>query len=340
MGVLRVAFLSGLVLELAASVSTAMVAAAIGVRLIEGVIGFEAGLVALLLTPEFYLPFRQLGQRHHAGMEGVAASEGIFSLVDAAPPRRAPRRAVSSVPSTATIELNRVTCQYPDADAPALEEVSLALRPGRVVALAGPSGAGKSTLLAALLRFIEPTAGRLTLNGVPSTELDPADWRRHIAYVPQRPRFVHGSILENLRAGHAAATMSEVAEAVRLADAEDVIASRPEGYGTILDEAASSFSGGERQRLAIARALVKGAPVLLLDEPTSSLDADAEASIAETLRRVGATRTVLVATHRPRTIAAADVIVVLDNGRIRTCTPVEPVLDGPTRRPHLDEEVA
>jgi thiol reductant ABC exporter CydD subunit len=318
MGVLRVAFLSGFVLELTASVSTAVVAATVGVRLLEGWLAFAPGLAVLMLTPEFYLPFRQLGQRHHAAMEAVAAAERIFLLVDV-PGAQATRRshvAPGPVAECCTVTIDGVTYSYPDSDVQALQEISIELRPGTVTAIVGPSGAGKSTLVGVLLRLSEPTSGRLLLNGLTSERIDPAIWRRHFALVPQRPRFFDGSILENLRIARADATIDEVREAARLAHADGFISALPLGYDSHLDESASTLSGGERQRLAIARALLKGAPILVLDEPTSNLDAESEALVVDSIARVASNRTVLIVAHRLHTIRNADAIVVLDGARV------------------------
>jgi ATP-binding cassette subfamily C protein CydD len=317
MGVLRVAFLSGLVLELAASVSTALVAAGVGVRLIEGTLTFLPGLTVLLLAPEFYLPFRQLGQRHHAGMEGIAAAERIFEFLDRTAIAAAPQSAgaVSGF-SAGRLEITDLTVTYPGADRPALADVSLSLTSRSLTAVVGPSGAGKSTLIGVLLRYVEPTAGSVEIDGVAIGDAPGAAWRRAFSYVPQRPHFIHGSILENLRVARADATIEDVVAAARLAEADGFIASLPQAYETPMDETASTLSGGERQRLAIARALLKRSPILLLDEPTSSLDRESEALIIRALDRIRRERTVLVVAHRLATVRGADRIIVLDKGRL------------------------
>ena len=317
MGVLRVAFLSGLVLELAASVSTALVAAGVGVRLIEGTLTFLPGLTVLLLAPEFYLPFRQLGQRHHAGMEGIAAAERVFELLDAPVlPDVATIRPVLPAQGVGRLEIAGLGVTYPNAERPALADLTLTLPSRSLTAIVGPSGAGKSTLLGVLIRFVEATAGQVTLDGRPMHSMLPADWRRAFSYVPQRPRFIHGSILDNLRVAKPDATIEDVTAAAGLAEADAFIAALPQAYDTVIDDTASTLSGGERQRLAMARALLKPAPVLLLDEPTSSLDRQSEALIVTTLHRIARQRTVLVAAHRLASVRHADQIVVLDGGRV------------------------
>jgi thiol reductant ABC exporter CydD subunit len=333
MGVLKVAFLSGFVLELAATLGTAMVAVSVGVRMIEGWIGFQAGLTVLLLAPEFYLPFRLLGQRHHAGMEGVAAAERIFALLGTSAPGAAQTAAATLADGSGdeesrsacshdiasgrvTLSLTRVSFSYPDAVRPALHDVSIHFPPRTLTAIVGPSGAGKSTLAALLLRFIDPADGQVRANGRDARGLAAADWRRLIALVPQRPHFFEGSILDNLRLARPDATRDEVRAAARMAEAEAFIAAMPDGYDTPLDEMAARLSGGERQRLALARALLKPAPVLLLDEPSSSLDPATEAAITRILSRLAPERTVIVIAHRLATVRQAHRIVVLHDGAI------------------------
>ena len=316
MGVLKVAFLSGLVLELAASVSTALVAAGVGVRLIEGTLTFLPGLTVLLLAPEFYLPFRQLGQRHHAGMEGIAAAERVFELLDAPVPADVATPAPAPLVENVGLEISGLGVTYPNADHPALANLSLTLPPRSLTAIVGPSGAGKSTLLGVLMRFVEPTAGTVSLDGHPMHSISPSEWRCAFSYVPQRPRFIHGSILDNLRLANPEATNEEVVAAAGLAEADGFIVALPQAYDTVIDDTATTLSGGERQRLAIARALLKRAPLLLLDEPTSSLDRHSEALIVTTLQRIARQRTVLVAAHRLATVRHADQIVVLAGGRV------------------------
>jgi thiol reductant ABC exporter CydD subunit len=337
MGILRIAFLSSLILELAASLSTALVAVGVGVRLVEGWIAFQPALAVLLLAPEFYLPFRLLGQRHHAGMEGVAAAERTFALLDGAEPcaasvvptRGAARHfdvcqeAPSPLPRLAArsgsgidLAIRGVSFSYSGSETMALRGVDLTLESGTLTALVGPSGAGKSTLVSLLLRFVEPSAGFLVADGRRIDATDATEWRRFIALVPQRPHFFAGTVLDNLRLGRSDATLDEICEAAHLADADTFIRALPHGYDTPLDDTAARLSGGERQRLAIARALVKGAPLVVLDEPSSSLDPESEVALTQALSRLARTRTVLVVAHRLNTVRQADQIAVLEAGRL------------------------
>jgi ABC-type multidrug transport system fused ATPase/permease subunit len=210
--------------------------------------------------------------------------------------------------------------RYPGSDGPAIENVTLAFAPRTLTAIAGDSGAGKSTLIALLLRLIEPSSGDISMNGRDAHGMSGAEWRQHFAFVPQRPHFLHGSILENLRMGNPYASESEVHAASRLAHAETFILALPHQYDSVIDDSGSTLSGGERQRLALARALLKPAPILVLDEPTSSLDAATEALIAETLQHVRRDRTVIAVTHRHLIIRSADHVICLDNGRVASDT--------------------
>lgn len=316
MGVLKVAFLSGFVLELAASLSTAVLAATVGVRLLEGTLSFAAGLPVLLLAPEFYLPFRQLGQRHHAAMEGTAAAQRTFELLDQHREDRSPAGSRALLKGDGEFVADRLSYRYPGSDRDTLSDVSFVLAPRTLTAVVGPSGSGKSTLLALILRFITPGSGALRLNGRDARDVDAATWRTQVAYVPQRPTFVRGTILENLRLGRPGAPYEEVVAAARLADADTFIRSLPDRYSSSVDETASALSGGERQRLALARALLKEAPLLVLDEPTASVDEITESVMARTLSEISRTRTVLVVAHRRNTIKHADVTLVFESGRL------------------------
>jgi len=319
--VLRYAFLSGLVLEFMTAVAIGVVAVELGARLLAGAISFERAFLILLLAPEFYRPLRELGVHRHAGMEGSAAARRIVEVLATPVPlvERAATCRPPAVPQTAsvpTIELVGVTYRYPESVRPALSDISLVLPPGARTALVGRSGAGKSTLVSLLLRFMDPTSGRIAVNGLPITELPIAIWRENVALVPQRPYLFHGSVHENISLACPAATRDEVERAAELAGAAECIARLPRGYDTQIGERGSRLSGGEAQRLAIARAFLKDAPLLILDEPTSSLDPTSEALIRAALERLMHDRTVLVVAHRLNTIYTADRIAVLENGRL------------------------
>ncbi|MBC7326100.1 MAG: thiol reductant ABC exporter subunit CydD [Moorella sp. (in: Bacteria)] len=368
LGVLRVAFLSSLVLELMATISTALVAVTVGLRLLYGHIPFNQALFLLLLAPEFYLPLRLLGAQFHAGMAGASAARRIFAVLDMPLPgtksREATPTASTPVPSTeivcpekntadpkegygksrnqatgdagvaATekipdlekrkhpcqpglhITLDNVYYSYDAGQRPALKGVSLELRPGEKVALVGPSGGGKSTVAHLLLRFLEPYRGQITANGLPLNEIPLEEWRRQVALVPQHPYLFDGTIADNLRLGRPDASREELVTAASLAAAHEFIAALPRGYDTPIGERGLRLSGGQAQRLAIARAFLKDAPLLILDEATANLDPGTDRLIQAALERLMQGRTVLVIAHRLGTARRADRIVVLASGRV------------------------
>jgi ATP-binding cassette, subfamily C, bacterial CydD len=321
MAVLRMAFLSGMALEFLIAAAIGVVAVTLGIRLLNGGISFERAFFVLLLTPEFYRPLRELGGARHAAMEGTAALERIGAiLATPAPPATAIMPdAMSPTPlpdAPLTIALHDVSYAYGDATRPALDGVYFTLRPHTRTALVGPSGAGKSTLVNLLLRFIELQAGDITANGISIAELPPEHWRKLVALVPQRPYLFAGSVAENLRLAKPTATDAELARAAELAGAAEFIARLPQSYDTSVGERGARLSAGQAQRLAIARAFLKDAPLLILDEPTSNLDPESERLVRRALDTLSRVRTLLVVAHRLSTVASADQIVVLDRGRI------------------------
>lgn len=314
MGVLKIAFLSALVLELVATLSVAIVAVEIGLRLLYDHIAFRQALFILILAPEFYAPLRQMGARFHAGMEGVAAAERIFAILETRPFTCGTHR---SMPSMRAIVFDRVTYQYDSDRRPALEEVSLKLCAGETIALIGPSGAGKSTIAQLLLRFIDPAAGRILVDGDPLDSFDAEIWRKQVAWVPQRPYLFHQSIGENLRMARPSASLAEVVEAARQAHLHDFIASLPRGYDTPVGENGIRLSSGQAQRLALGRAFLKDAPLLILDEPTAHLDLETEEAIRDSVSRLTQERTTLLIAHRLRVVEGADHLVVMEAGQVR-----------------------
>ncbi len=309
MATLRITFLSSLILELVATVSVALVAVAVGLRLMSGSLDLRTALFALVLAPEAYLPLRRLGANYHASAEGIAAAEQVFAVLEAPRPPQGTRTSFPD-PARSAIELDGVCVSYPGRAEPALDGVSLTIEPGELLALAGPSGCGKSTLLAVLLGLIAPSAGSVRVGGVELAELDPAAWRARLAWVPQRPHLFKVSIAENVRLG-SEAPVQEVWGAVEAAGLAAAIRRLPAGLDTVLGEGGAGLSAGERQRVALARAFLRDAPLLLLDEPTANLDGRTEQGVLEAIRRLAAGRTVVLVAHRPALIAIADRVVAL-----------------------------
>jgi ATP-binding cassette subfamily C protein CydCD len=303
---LRIAFISSFALELLATLSVALVAVTIGMRLVHGDLDLYIGLVILILAPEAYLPLRQVGAQYHAAAEGLAAAEEIFSVLETP----VPARGTGAVPSGA-LSFEAVTVRHPGRSTDAVSDVSFTVAPGETVALVGPSGAGKSTLLDVLLGFVRPTGGRVCVGGADLAGLDLAAWHRRVAWVPQRPHLYATTIAENVRLARPDADDDAVRRALRDAGALEFVDALPEGVGTVLGEDGAGLSAGQRQRLALARAFLADRPVLLLDEPTAALDGATEAEIVSAVRRLAAGRTVLLVVHRPALLAVADRVVRL-----------------------------
>jgi len=260
----------------------------------------------LILAPEAYLPLRQVGTHFHASAEGLAAAEQVFRVLEEPLPERG-----TAAPPTGVIAVDGVTVRYPGREGPALQDCSVTLAPGEVVALTGPSGCGKSTLVAAVLGFVRPDAGRISVGGVDLADLDPDAWRAQVAWVPQRPHLFAGTVADNIRLGTPDATDAQVRRAARLAYAEGFVDALPDGFATRLGDAGAGLSAGQRQRIALARAFLRDAPVLLLDEPTSNLDGDSEDEVLAAVGRLATGRTVLLVAHRPSLLALADRVVDL-----------------------------
>ncbi|NUV63831.1 thiol reductant ABC exporter subunit CydD [Streptomyces sp. CAI-85] len=306
MRTLRIAFLSSFALELLATLSVALVAVTIGMRLVHGDMDLYIGLVILVLAPEAYLPLRQVGTQYHAAAEGLAAAEEIFAVLETPVPAPGTTR----VPE-GPLAFDGVTVRYPGRSADAVSDVSFTVEPGETVALVGPSGVGKSTLLHTLLGFVRPTEGRVRAGGVDLAAADLEQWRSRIAWVPQRPHLYAGTIADNIRLARPDADERAVRRALADAGALEFVDALPAGLGTVLGEDGAGLSAGQRQRLALARAFLADRPVLLLDEPTAALDGETEAEVVEAVRRLAAGRTVLLVVHRPALLAVADRVVRL-----------------------------
>ena len=353
MSTLRVAFLSSLALEVLAAVGTALVALFLGLRLLDGSLHLGIALAVLVLAPEVYLPLRRAASEFHASTAGQAAADRILDVLDEPAPvapgtaasgrggaRAAsgpadgsarttgrPAGAGAGVAGTApessvaklarsTIRLSDLQVRYPTRAVPVLDGVNLEVAFGEHVAVTGESGSGKSTLLAVLLGFIAPVGGKLTVGDVDLGDIPISDWRRQIAWVPQRPYLVRGTIADNLRLGDSGANAGALAHAVESSGLSGLVERLPQGLRTPVGEGGLTLSAGERQRIAIARAMLRDAPIMLLDEPTAHLDAARELSLAETLGPWLESRTVLVAAHRLGVVGRVDRTLALAGGRL------------------------
>ncbi|MGN6235133.1 thiol reductant ABC exporter subunit CydD [Dyella sp.] len=314
MQVLRVAFLSSVALEFLATVSIAVVAVMVGFRLMWGELAFLPGLFALLLAPEFYAPLRNMGTVYHLRMEAIGAAERMVQIL--AEPAPAPRTGSVAAPTNApALAFRELSFTYPDGTV-ALDRCSFTAPPGCVTAVVGASGAGKSSLVHLLLGFIAPTAGAIRLDDLDFADIGDDAWLARVAWVPQRAHVFEGSVADNLRLGRPDADLDALRETARAVGADTFIEALPQGYDTPLGERGVGLSGGQIQRLALARALLKDAPVLLLDEPTAHLDAHSQREVLAALAHIARGRTVLLVTHRLHALNLADHVVVMDAGRV------------------------
>jgi len=319
MSSLRVAFLSGFVLELAAALATALVAVEVGLRLLAGHMSYQTALLVLLLTPEAYLPLRAVGAQFHASTEGAAAARDVFAILDTPVPAQAatPAGARPVDLRKETIRLTGVTLGYPGRACPALSGVTMTIRPGDQITLTGPSGAGKSSLLALLLRFAEPTRGRIEVGGVDLASIPVGEWRRQLSWVPQAPYLFAASVADNIALGDPTASRNAIVRAAQAAGAAEFIESLPRGYLTEVGERGLRLSSGQRQQITLARAFLRGAPLLLLDEPAAHLDAVSAHRLDTAIAALTADRTVVQVTHGQTRARKAGRVFALDAGQLR-----------------------
>ncbi|MCJ8501182.1 thiol reductant ABC exporter subunit CydD [Desulfatitalea alkaliphila] len=312
-GVLRVAFLSALALEFLATISLALVAIFIGFKLLAGDLLFQHGFFILLLAPEFYLPLRNLGTQYHARLSALAAAEGLMAIL-AEPAAPAAQRREHARPRwrSVALHLDGVRYRYPGRQ-PVLRGLQMTVPAGTLAVLAGPSGSGKTTALRLLLGSLVPDRGTIAVNGADLARLSNAAWLAHVAWVPQSAFLFQGTLLENLllpeSSGAGAPDMGALDRAAALTGLDRDLAALPQGWHTRLAEGGEGLSGGQRRRLALTRAVLKDAPLLLLDEPTAHLDAAGRGAIVATLRSLAGRHTIVAASHDPELIEAADKVV-------------------------------
>ncbi len=321
MRVLKVAFLSSLTLELVGTIGMAIIAVGIGLRLMGGKLTFQHALFVLILTPDFYLPLRQLGTKFHAGMEGVSASKEIFAILDQSTPTPVQQAAFAVQESTGKrpIVFTNVSYTYPGGSRPALEGINATIPSGKTTAIIGPSGAGKSTLINLLLRFQEPGEGSITIDGKPIHAIPLEEWHAQISWVPQHPYLFNATLRENILLARPDASAEEMKSALTKSGLTSFVGLLPQGLETMIGEQGARLSGGEAQRVALARAFLKNAPLLLLDEPTSHTDPELEAALRRSIHELMKGRTTLIIAHRLETIRSAEQIIVVSEGKIAQC---------------------
>ncbi|HEY6762486.1 MAG TPA: thiol reductant ABC exporter subunit CydD [Baekduia sp.] len=308
---LRVTFLSGSVLELAATLGVALVAVLAGGRLVDGGLGLQAGLTVLILAPELYLPLRRLGAEYHASADGLAVAQRMLGLLEAPGRASAAGHWRPPSPRLVPVRLEAVSFAYPTRATPVLDGVDLELAPGETLALVGESGAGKSTVAALVLGLLRPTAGRVTVGAIDLVQCRREWWMGQLAWVPQHPTLLPASIADNIRLGDRCAGDRAVREAAMLAGADAFTRALPDGYATRVGDGGRPLSAGQVRRVALARAFLRDAALVVLDEPTADLDPTSVAVVGEAVARLGARRTVLVIAHRPELVACADRVIRL-----------------------------
>ena len=308
MGVLRVSFLSSLVLELIATLSVALVAVAIGLRLVNGTMQLREGLIVLLLVPEVYLPLRQVGANFHAVAEGLEAANHMFEILEH-PLVEEGDGSKATCPEPKKITITNLTYTYPLAQTPALTNLSATYSEGSISVLTGVSGSGKSTALSALLKFFAPDSGSIQVAGLDLANIDTASWRKHVAYLPQNPWLPNGTVRDALLMAGNASDSDLMSICLRAGlDFSDQI-QFPSGLETIVSTS-SGLSAGQRRRIALARVFIRDSKVVILDEPTASVDGDTEELVIKAVQEMSAAGKIVIAVaHRPAMVSIADQVI-------------------------------
>lgn len=320
LSVLRVTFLTALVLELIATISTAIVAVEIGLRLLYSRIEFQQAFFILLIAPEFYLPLRNLSARYHAGITGVSAAQKIYGLLDTpeAQSRNIEKQnnLETEFKGDFTLSVQNLSHLYIGRQTSALNKVTFEMVNGRHYVLVGKSGAGKSTLARALLRFIEPVGGEILINDRNICNWTREDWHSQVGWLPQFPMIFNATLLQNLTLGNSSFSDDNILRALKAVNLIQLVDQLPAGLETPLLEAGQRFSGGELQRVALARIFLRDPRLLIMDEPTAHLDPSGQKLLDESIQRLMAGRTTLTIAHRLSSVKSADEVLFLDSGRL------------------------
>lgn len=314
LSVLKIAFLSSVVLEFFATISIALVAVTVGFRLYWGEMDFSTGLLVLLLAPEFYLPLRNLGNQYHARLAGVSAALQMQEILQTEPSQNK-KLSTQRLNFINQISFSKVDFSHL-SNHKALSAVDLTIQQPGLYALVGASGAGKSTLVDMLLRFIYPQSGQYRINQTDLSEFSELSIQQQFAWIPQQPTLFYGSVFDNIALSYPDASMDEVRQAARQAGADDFISQLSDGYQTLLGERGMGLSGGQCQRIALARAFLKRASVLVLDEPSAHLDQQTERQVQQAITDYAKQHIVIVIAHRLHTVRDAKCIWVMDAGEI------------------------
>jgi ATP-binding cassette subfamily C protein CydD len=315
METLRIAFLSSFALDFFTMLSIATVAVFLGMDLINGKMELHTALTILILAPEYFLPIREVGADYHATLDGKEAGKKIQEILDkkSLQPKQDP---IPLWKSTSTFSVKGVSVHFADSDRPALRDIQFSVSGSKKIGIIGASGAGKSTLIDVLSGFLTPSSGEFQVNGKKLTTLSQLNWQSQITYIPQHPYIFHDTVLNNIRFYNPEATLKEVEEAAEAAGLTEVIQSLPQGFETIIGEGGRSLSGGQEQRIALARAFLSNRPIIMLDEPTAHLDIETEYELKETMLQLFNGKLVFFATHRLHWMLDMDQIIVLDQGKI------------------------
>lgn len=318
MQVLRITFLSAFTLELISTISTAVLAVEIGLRLLYGRLDFNQAFIILLIAPEFYLPLRNLGLRFHAAKSALAAAKNIYHLIDT--PYKVPDRRVSKLLYPRFLQGKKLSFKNVSAgfqkEFDVLQNLNFEIDLGSKIALVGPSGSGKSTVFQLILRFLRPSHGNILLDGINIDEFEIDQWRSKITWVPQNPMIFNGTISENILIANPTANNEELKAAIHKSGLDIFLKQQSLGEQSYLMEFGRTISRGEKQRIALARAFLKSSEVILFDEPTAALDADLETLIQNSINQLSEKSTVIVIAHRIHTIMKMENILCFNDGQV------------------------